>query len=287
MFFSRSHTKRDNARQTKQHDWTEWFRLINGKEKKTRLRLKELPRCGFSNKPAWPDSMAQPQKTNKILNCGGITFDCGFSDKCFSIKHFIISVLILLGMINTSWADLDQSLKKFKNKKIEQNEIEKLARFDHLIRYFADFSYFVPKHKVNPNFIRALILAESGANPRAVSNRKAIGLGQILYSTGKEAAKELSESRTHFRHVSKTTLKNLKKRDLFDPAVNILLTCYLIAKYNYKFNGRLDLVVSAWNAGENTESLARGKHAPFRETEDLIGKINNYFIYLLRQRPFP
>ncbi len=207
--------------------------------------------------------------------------------KHFSMKHIIFSLLMLLSMTNIGWADLDQSLKKFKNKKIEQNDIEKLARYDYLVRYFADFSYFVPKHKVNPDFIRALILAESGANPRAVSNRKAIGLGQILYPTGKTAARELSKSRTHFRYVSKTTLKNLKKRDLFDPAVNILLTCYLIAKYNYKFDGRLDLVVSAWNAGENTESLNRGKHAPFRETEDLIGKINNYFIYLIRHRSFP
>ncbi len=202
-------------------------------------------------------------------------------------KYFIISMLIFLGMTNTGWADLEQSLKRFKNNKIQQIDIEKLASYDHLIRYFADFSYFVPKHKVNPDFIRALILAESGANPRAVSKKKAIGLGQILYSTGKTAAKELSESRTHFRYVSKTTLRNLKKNDLFDPAVNILLTCYLIAKYNYKFDGRLDLVVSAWNAGENTESLTRGKHAPFRETEDLIGKINNYYIYLLRNRSFP
>ena len=203
------------------------------------------------------------------------------------MKYFFCSMLIVLGMTNIGRADLNQSLKKFKNKKIGQGEIEKLARYDYLIRYFADFSYFVPKHKVNPDFIRALILAESGANPGAVSNRKAIGLGQILYSTGKKAAKELSESRTQFRYVSKATLKNLKRSDLFDPAVNILLTCYLIAKYNHKFDGRLDLVVSAWNAGENTESLTRRKHAPFRETEDLIGKINNYFIYLIRHRSFP
>jgi soluble lytic murein transglycosylase-like protein len=196
-------------------------------------------------------------------------------------------MFIVLGTLSCGWADLDRSLKKFRNKEIGQNEIKKLARYDHLIRYFADFSYFVPKHKVSPNFIRALILAESGANPKAVSNRKAIGLGQIIYSTGKKAARELSESKTRFRYVTKPTLQALKEKDLFDPAVNVLLTCYLIAKYNYKFDGRLELVVSAWNAGENTDSLAEGKHAPYRETEDLIGKINNYYIYLLRHRPFP
>ncbi len=166
-------------------------------------------------------------------------------------------------------------------------QIRKLARYDHLIRYFSDFAYFVPKHKVNPDFIRALIVAESDVNPRAVSTMKALGLGQILLSTGRQAGKELFQSKTVFRYTSKDRLKNLNQADLFDPAINILLTCYLISKYNYKFKGRLDLVVSAWNAGENTHSLSNGQHAPYQETENLIGKINGYYTYLLRNKIFP
>ena len=120
----------------------------------------------------------------------------------------------------------------------------------------------------------------------AVSEKNARGLGQILYPTGSQAGKELAKSLTFFRHVSKNKLDSLREEDLLDPAINILLTCYLIAKYNYRFDGRLDLVVSAWNAGENTESLSFGQHAPYRETEDLIGKINAYYIYLLKTRKF-
>ena len=78
----------------------------------------------------------------------------------------------------------------------------------------------------------------------------------------------------------------MSQNDLFDPAINILLTCYLVAKYNYKFDGKLDLVVSAWNAGENTDSLNYGLHAPYQETENLIGKINAYYIYLLKNYTF-
>lgn len=182
---------------------------------------------------------------------------------------------------------MQNSVVKYQNSEIIRQDIEKLAQFDEYIRYFSGFSYFLPKHKVSADFVRALILAESGANPKAVSEKNARGLGQILFPTGLQAGKELGKSLTFFRHVSKHTLSSLSEEDLFDPAINILLTCYLIAKYNFKFDGRLDLVVSAWNAGENTESLSLGQHAPYRETEDLIGKINAYYLYLLKTRKFP
>lgn len=184
-------------------------------------------------------------------------------------------------------AGLHSSVTKYKNSEVNEISIERLKKYDHLIRYFSGFSYFKPNHKVSADFVRALILAESSGNPRAVSNKNALGLGQILVTTGQEAALVLAKSKTQFRYVSKSTLANLERADLFDPAVNILITCYLIAKYNHRFDGKLDLVVSAWNAGENTSSLKNGKHAPYRETEDLIGKVNAYYVYLLKNRVFP
>jgi len=207
--------------------------------------------------------------------------------KRFLAPHIFLAFFFILTAVTESRSNLYNSVKKYKNNSVSQNEIKKLARYDHFIRYFSNFSYFVPGHKVSPNFIRALILAESGANPQAVSNKNALGLGQILLSTGKEAAKKLARSKTHFRYVSQKTLENLQENDLFDPAVNILITCYLVAKYNYKFGGKLELVISAWNAGENTKSLSRGRHAPYQETENLIGRVNAYYVYLLKNHTFP
>ena len=201
--------------------------------------------------------------------------------------HIFLAFFFIFTAVTESRSNLHSSVKKYKNNSVSQNEIKKLARYDHLIRYFSNFSYFVPRHKVSPDFIRALILAESGASPQAVSNKNALGLGQILLTTGKEAAKKLAQSKTHFRYVSQKTLENLQKKDLFDPSVNILITCYLVAKYNYKFEGTLELVISAWNAGENTKSLSRGRHAPYQETENLIGKVNAYYLYLLKNHTFP
>ncbi len=204
----------------------------------------------------------------------------------YLIPHILLTIVFILASGTQVRSSLYSSIRKYQNQQISQQAIEKLAQYDHLIRYFSGFSYFIPKHKVSPDFIRALILAESGADHLAVSNKNALGLSQILFTTGMEAAKELAQSQTHFRYVSKENLDNLAVIDLFDPAINILLTCYLVAKYNYKFDGKLDLVISAWNAGENTEALSEGRHAPYLETENLIGKVNAYYLYFLKHGTF-
>jgi len=177
---------------------------------------------------------------------------------------------------------LKKYVTKYKEIQVTQKQYNRLARYDHLIKYFSSFSFFRPRHKVNPDFIRALILAESNAKPRAKSNKDARGLTQITYGTGKEAAQELVKKNVHFRYVNKRKLQHLTREDLYDPAVNILLSCYLIAKYNYQHNGKLDLVVSAWNAGEY--SIKNKKPAQYKETLNHIGKVNGYFIYFLNRK---
>lgn len=199
-------------------------------------------------------------------------------------------ILLLLGIcflwVTNCNAGLYGSVRKYSGSSINSESISKLRKYDHLIKYFCNFSYFVPNHKVSPDFIRALILAESSVNPNAVSSKGARGLGQIIPSTGRETARALWKTSTHFRYIDKRKLENLNQNDLFDPAINILLTCFLIAKYNYKFEGKIHLVVSAWNAGENTDALATGRHAPYPETEDLIGKVNAYYMDLLNRKIF-
>lgn len=179
-------------------------------------------------------------------------------------------------------AEITEYVEKYEKTSLTPSQLSRIKQFDHYIEYFTDFYYFIPKHKVSPNFIRALILAESNAMPNAISNRGALGLGQIIHSTGKAAAKTLYNSNVTFRFIKKEKLADLKREDLFDPAINILLTCFLIAKYNYKFDGKIELVLSAWNAGENTHSLSNMQHAPYKETENLIGKVNGYYLYLLK-----
>ncbi len=199
-----------------------------------------------------------------------------------------LTFALLLSFISTcvftgpATAALKQYVTKYREIQVSKEQHRRLNRYDYLIKYFCSFSFFQPRHKVNPDFIKALILAESNANPRAKSNKNAKGLTQIIYSTGQQAARALLKKNIRFRYVSKKKLQNLRPEDLYDPAVNILLSCYLIAKYNYQHKGKLDLVVSAWNAGEY--SIKNKKPAQYKETLNHIGKVNGYFVYFLNLR---
>ena len=200
------------------------------------------------------------------------------------ISVTVLIIVLFLLTASGSMADLRTSIGKFKETTVPPSFLAKIESYDYLVQYFASFSFFKPHHKVSPEFIHALILAESSGNPKAVSSDNALGLGQIILTTGRAAAEALSKTGFTFDYVDNQRLQNLTKEDLLDPAINILLTCYLIAKYNFKFDGKLELVISAWNAGEYTKSLQHGKHAAYRETEELIGKVNGYYIFLLKNR---
>lgn len=197
---------------------------------------------------------------------------------------FLLAILVFCFSPAPVSANLRPYIEKYQSTSISKGSLRRIRQYDHLISYFTSFSYFRPRYRVSADFIRALILAESNGDPAAISNRHAIGLGQIILSTGRQAAQELYQLPLDFHYVDRERLRDLSRDDLFDPATNILLTCYLISKYNYKFDGRLELVISAWNAGENTSSLADGQSAPYVETKDLIGKVNGFYLYLLRQK---
>ena len=58
-----------------------------------------------------------------------------------------------------------------------------------------------------------------------------------------------------------------------------------------RFDGLLDLVVAAWNGGENVNALVFRKHPPYQETENLIGRVSRYYLTLLQNifepAPYP
>ncbi len=181
-------------------------------------------------------------------------------------------------------ADIDEFVQQYSDTQVDAENLRRIKKYEQLIIYFTGFAYFRPNHVVSPEFLKALIIAESSANPAARSSKDARGLGQIMYSTAKEAALSLSQTGINFRYIDEHQLHDLQPEDLYDPAINILLSCYLIAKYNFRFNGRIDLVLTAWNAGENTDSLKNNAPASYQETEKLIGKVNGYYLYFLNKK---
>jgi hypothetical protein len=202
----------------------------------------------------------------------------------FFYQLFYIVTIISLSLPATCYAEIREFVEKYHNTQIDHNNLKRIKQFDHLITYFTGFAYFKPNHIVSPEFVKALIIAESSADPKAKSSKDARGLGQITIGTAKEAALSLIQTGVNFKYIDESQLKDLRPDNLYDPAINILLSCFLIAKYNYKYNGKIELVLTAWNAGENTESLKNNSPASYFETENLIGKVNGYYLYFLNNR---
>jgi soluble lytic murein transglycosylase-like protein len=105
-------------------------------------------------------------------------------------------------------------------------------------------------HGVDPALVRAVMKTESNFNRYAVSPKGAMGLMQLIPTTGRRYG----------------------VRDFFDPQQNIEGGVRYLKFLLQKFNGNLDLSLAAYNAGENlVERL--GRIPPIPETTNYVRKI--------------
>lgn len=108
-------------------------------------------------------------------------------------------------------------------------------------------------YEVDAALIRAIIMAESNNNPRAVSQRGAQGLMQLM----------------------PTTAKWLGIEDAFDPALNIDGGVRYFKRLLDRFNGDIKLALAAYNAGSRYVRKYGGV-PPFRATRIYIQKVLKY-----------
>jgi soluble lytic murein transglycosylase-like protein len=108
--------------------------------------------------------------------------------------------------------------------------------------------------KLNPRLIQAVILAESGGNPEAVSPKGAKGLMQIMEETA----------------------RMLQIQNLFDPKENIKGGAIYLKSLLLEFGGNLKLALAAYNAGPGNVKK-HGGIPPFKETRDYVRKVLSYF----------
>ncbi len=108
-------------------------------------------------------------------------------------------------------------------------------------------------YSVDPTLIRAIILAESSYNPRAVSERGAQGLMQLM----------------------PTTARSLGLADSFDPARNIDAGVRYFRSLMDRFNGDVKLALAAYNAGSRYVRQYGGV-PPFSATQQYVKKVLHY-----------
>jgi soluble lytic murein transglycosylase-like protein len=108
------------------------------------------------------------------------------------------------------------------------------------------------KHQVNPQVIAALIRAESAGNARAVSNKGARGLMQLMPATAERFG--------------------VARASLYDPAQNLEAGVRYLSWLLDQFPNDLAKVLAAYNAGEQTVVRYQGI-PPYKETRNYVKRI--------------
>ncbi len=114
---------------------------------------------------------------------------------------------------------------------------------------------------IHPEFIRAVILVESGFNPRAVSKRGAIGLMQLRPETARRYG----------------------VLDIYDPAQNIRAGSRYLSDLMTLFDSNTELVLAAYNAGEAAVARYGGRIPPFKETRNYVPSVLKVYRALTAQ----
>ena len=112
------------------------------------------------------------------------------------------------------------------------------------------------------NLLRAVIVVESGFNSRALSPRGAVGLMQVLPATA-----------TRFGVA-----------DLYDPRQNVHAGASYLRFLMDKFGHDVQLVLAAYNAGEDAVTRNGGRIPPFAETMAYVPRVLTVY-RMLANRP--
>jgi soluble lytic murein transglycosylase-like protein len=121
------------------------------------------------------------------------------------------------------------------------------AEYDHIIKTSSD------KYGVSTSLIKAVIHAESGYNPNAVSHKGASGLMQLMPGTA----------------------KSLKVSNSFDPKDNVEGGVKYLRFLLDTFKGDVSLALAAYNAG--LSKVAKyGGIPPYPETRNYVNKVLSY-----------
>lgn len=124
--------------------------------------------------------------------------------------------------------------------------------------YWDQLKRSAAENKLDPFLVASLIRQESEFNPDAISYAQAIGLMQIVPSTGRKLAKEVK-----IRHFNESML--------LDPNTNLKLGARYLRHLLDKYDGQLEYALAAYNAGPEHVDDWRNGH--YRDVHEFVESI--------------
>lgn len=120
---------------------------------------------------------------------------------------------------------------------------------------------------VDYELLKAVVATESGFDPKAVSHRGAIGLMQLIPDTA-------------VRFGVKAKADATVAQQLTDPRTNIRAGARYLAWLLRRFDGRTELALAAYNAGEGAVDRAGRRIPPYPETRHYVSKVTRLQAWL-------
>lgn len=111
------------------------------------------------------------------------------------------------------------------------------------------------EHQIDRALLQAVIAAESGYDPYAISRKGAAGLMQLTPETARRYG----------------------VRNLYDPAENIRGGAQYLRDLMRRFNNDLSLALAAYNAGEDTIVRYGNRVPPYRETRQYVPRVMDLY----------
>ena len=138
-------------------------------------------------------------------------------------------------------------------------------------RYHPAIRTAAARYSVDPHLLWTIGYLETRFEPRCVSPKGARGMMQFIPTTGRKYGL-------------------ITRRDLHDPLRSIDAAARYVRDLNAMFDGRIDLVLAGYNAGEYAVVNSRYRVPPYRETRRYVARGLSVFkriteVGLLASRP--
>lgn len=135
-----------------------------------------------------------------------------------------------------------------------------LARHPNLKKLAPVITQAAQKFHVDPALLKAVIAAESGFDSGAVSPKGAVGLMQVLPTTGE-------------RYGLRADARKTVADKLTDPRTNVLTGARYLRDLQARYPDRLELVLASYNAGEGAVARHADQIPPYAETRDYVAAV--------------
>lgn len=135
-----------------------------------------------------------------------------------------------------------------------------LARHPNLKQLGPVIAQAAERYHVDAALLKAVIAAESGFDSSAVSPKGAVGLMQVMPTTGERYGVRADATRT-------------VADKLADPRTNVLTGARYLRDLQARYPDRLELVLASYNAGEGAVARHADQIPPYAETQGYVAAV--------------